>query len=202
MSSLVGQDFVSVLAVLPPEPPPEPEPYIISGRVTSTPQGSIATGGPSPSDVNETLLVLTSALRQISVLTDSDGYYRFSGLPNGTYLVTIYKFQGNRTPVNQTVVVNNANVININFTVTDLSVISGTTRLGAGTLAGVTINFTGPREGTSVSQSNGTYSILPAWPGIYTVIPEMAGYTFNPVNRTVTTSGTTLINQDFTAIPI
>lgn len=202
MLSVTDQDFVSSLALVPPEPPPEPEPYIISGRVTSTPQGTIATGGPSLSDVNQILLSVTGALRQMSVLTDNDGYYQFSGLPNGSYVVSIYKLQGGRVPTNQTVVINNANVVNVNFAVTDVPVISGTIRLAGAGMENVTINFSGPRIGASVSLANGTYSITPAWPGTYTVTPQMLGYTFTPTSRTVNTVTGTMTAQDFTATPV
>jgi hypothetical protein len=77
--------------------------------------------------------------------------------------------------------------------------ISGRVSFGRGFLSGVTMTLTGAAGGTTVTDSLGNYSFTGLGSGTYTVTPEKTGYSFTPVNRTVTLSGANAVNQNFAA---
>jgi hypothetical protein len=84
-----------------------------------------------------------------------------------------------------------ANQINKNFVATKAYTISGTVKLGAAGLSGVTVKLTSPTPAgfttrTTTTSSNGTYSFtnVPANRD-YTLTPTKTGYQFTPVNKTL-----------------
>gem|GEM_PF-539920 len=79
--------------------------------------------------------------------------------------------------------------------------VSGRVTLNGSGLAGVTVSLQGTSF-TTVTGSDGTYS-LPGVPNaLYTVVPSLAGYTFAPANRSIPDSNGNVIGQDFTATAI
>ena len=81
--------------------------------------------------------------------------------------------------------------------------ISGTVALsGGGVLQGVTITLSGTSSGTATTDASGNYSFIDLVNGSYTVIPSLAGYTFNPISQALTVNGAnaTAINFIATAI--
>jgi carboxypeptidase family protein len=82
-------------------------PSTISGTITPTAGGSGAT-------------VTLSGAAAATTTTDGSGNYAFSGLANGTYMVTPTNCGYSFTPVSQNVTVNGANQTSVNFTATPL----------------------------------------------------------------------------------
>jgi len=140
-----------------------------------------------------------------SVTTDISGNYSFTGLANGTYILTPsspsstgYIFD----PVSTVVVVSGADAFT-NFAVTATGgaltySISGT--VSGAVQAGVLITLSGSTTGTTITDASGNYSFWNlANGGTYTVTPSLAGYTFLPANYSITLSGADSTGNDFTS---
>jgi len=81
------------------------------------------------------------------------------------------------------------------------SIISGTITTGGNPLSGVTVSLSGAGTGITTTNTSGYYRFAGLSDGIYTVTPELTGYTFTPSSRSVTISGTDVTGQDFEATP-
>jgi len=66
-------------------------------------------------------------------------------------------------------------------------------------LSGVTINLTGAATASTTTDGIGNYTVTGLANGGYTVTPTRTGYTFTPVNRSVTISGANVTGRNFTA---
>jgi hypothetical protein len=64
-------------------------------------------------------------------------------------------------------------------------------------LLGVTINLTGAATGSTTTDVNGNYSFTALPTGSYTVVPSLAGNTFNPASTAVTISGGNVTVSNF-----
>jgi hypothetical protein len=107
--------------------------FTISGTVSGTTVGGITISLSGP---------LNAATQ-----TDSSGRYNFAGLPNGSYSVSAYKAGEVLSPPSQSVTVSGANVTNINFTSSPISIASITitpTEVLGGTNATATVTLSGP----------------------------------------------------------
>jgi hypothetical protein len=80
--------------------------YSISGTVTL--------GGSAMPDV----AVITEGVINTETMTDSNGFYRLTGLPNSTYTVRLYKANYTFTPSILTVKISSSDQVNQNFTAT------------------------------------------------------------------------------------
>jgi len=157
--------------------------------------GTITSGGVGLSGV-------TVTAGSASDVTSSDGTYTISGLANGTYTVTPSLSGYTFTPVNRSVTGSNADVTGVNFIAVDLSStysISGTITVSSTGLSGVTVMA---GSAWAITLENGTYTIYGLANGTYTVTPTLSGYTFSPVNRTVTVSGANVTGKDFSATAV
>ena len=77
--------------------------------------------------------------------------------------------------------------------------VSGTIATSGGTgINGVTVS-TGSTS--TVTNSTGAYTLTGLANGTYTLTPSLSGYTFSPVNRSVTVSGANVTAQNFTGTP-
>ncbi len=77
--------------------------------------------------------------------------------------------------------------------------ISGTiTTAASAGISGVTVSNGSTSATTS---STGAYMLSGVANGTYTLTPSLSGYTFSPVNRSVTVSGANVTAQDFTGTP-
>lgn len=165
-----------------PSPPPA-QTYAISGTIT----GAAA------------VTVTLSGAAAASTTTDASGNFTFTGLANGSYVVTPSKAGFAFSPVSTAVTVNGANVPGTSFTATAAPVtysIAGTVT-GA---TGVTVTLSGPASGTVTT--SGAFSFAAVAPGTYTVTPSKAGYTFTPPSAQVTLTGANVSNVDFAAAPV
>jgi len=91
----------------------------INFTAASAPTWSIS-GAISPSALGAGAMVSLSGPASATTAADTSGSYSFTGLLNGTYMVTPNKSGVTFTPGNQTVIVNGSNAVGINFTAQSL----------------------------------------------------------------------------------
>ena len=65
--------------------------------------------------------------------------------------------------------------------------------------SGVTITLSGASSASTNTGSGGSYSFAGLSNGTYTIAPTKTGYTFSPINRSVTVSNANITGQNFTA---
>lgn len=141
--------------------------------------------------------VVLSGSVNAAITTDSSGNYSFSGVPNGSYVVTPGAIGYVINPSSQNVTVNGANVSSVNFTGSSLSYsISGVITGGAG----VTVTLAGAANATTTADSSGSYSFGGLVNGSYTITPSHVGLVFSPASLAVTVFGANLTNANL-AVP-
>ena len=150
---------------------------------------------------NGTTLTL-SGVSTASANADSSGNYTFTGLANGTYVVSPSHAGYTYAPATQAVTVNGANVAGVNFMATSQQTfsISGTISPITGG-AGATVTLSGPAAATTTSSSSGTYTFTGLVSGSYTVIPTSRGFSCTPASQQVTLSAANVTAINFTATP-
>lgn len=155
--------------------------YSISGTVS----GNVSAG---------VIMALTGSGSTMMV-TASNGTYSFTGLPNGTYIVTPSAAGNTFNPGSTTVTVNNANVSGQNFTSTAIAAgvapitISGQVTGAWVDQVPITISNGG---GTVTTNATGNYSSATLAGGTsYTLTPSLPGYNFSPASAVVSASTTT-----------
>jgi hypothetical protein len=134
-----------------------------------------------------------------TTIADATGSYTFSGLGNGTYIVTPSQAGVFLAPLTQTVRVSGANVAGVNFVATSAPTftLSGTISppsIGSGTL----VQLQGTLRGAAYADTNGNYTFGGVPNGTYTLTPLRTGYAFTPATTTVTIKGATVPSIDFT----
>src|SRR5271166_642383 len=131
---------------------------------------------------------------------DGSGNYSFNGLANGSYTVTPSNAGSVFTPASQTLTINGAHAMNVNFaSALQTFSISGTISGPGG--AGATVNLTGASTATTTADGSGNYSFAGLANGAYTVTPNLSGYVYTPPNQTVTVSGASISSVNFTSVP-
>jgi hypothetical protein len=93
-----------------------------------------------------------------------------------------------------------ARVATFRSSIATQGVISGT--ISPATGGGATVTLSGTESATVVADANGNYSFAGLPNGSYSVTPSLNGFTFNPVSRNVSLSGTNQTAVNFTAQPI
>ncbi len=167
---------------------PSPTTYSISGTITPTAGGSNAT-----ISLSGTAVATTTA--------NSSGNYTFTGLANGTYVVTPSHTGYTFNPTSQTATINGADVTGINFTANaqaNTFSISGTITPTTGG-SGATVTLSGADPAVTTANSSGNYTFAGLANGTYTVTPSNIGYTFSPVSQSVTVNGADKAGVNFTA---
>jgi Protein of unknown function (DUF2012) len=163
--------------------------FSISGTI------SPATGG------NGATVTLSGAASAMTT-ADSSGNYTFTGLSNGGYAVTPGRAGYTFAPTSQNVSVNGASVTGVNFTATTQTgqtfSISGTISPTTGG-SGATVALSGAASATTTANSSGAYTFTGLADGVYTVAPTNTGFTFTPVNQSVTVNGANLSGVNFMA---
>jgi hypothetical protein len=199
---------------------------VVSGSYTVTPSLSGYSFTPSTrsisvSGANVTAVNFTSAIQTFSIsgvisgaggnaatvtltgtasgtaTANASGAYSFTGLVNGTYTVTPSKAGFVMSPLSQSVTVNGANQSAVNFTSTAPTFVVSGTVTGA-TVSGVTISVTGTATATATTDASGNFSVSLV-NGTYTITPTKAGFTFTPVNRSVTVNSLPVSSVNFTS---
>lgn len=169
-SNLTGIDFTAALLT-----------YRVAGKITA---GGVGVGNVSVNVGNST------------VITDASGSYSVSGLSAGSYSVqpttTGYQF----SPAARTVTVG-PDRTDTNFTAVALSQIQGRVTVNGTGVAGITVSA-GTRSATTSGSGDYTLSNVPS--GTFTVTPSGGGYTFDPLSRSVSVSGSNVSGVDFAVV--
>jgi len=165
--------------------------FSISGTISPVAGGSGAT-------------VTLSGPASATMTANSSGNYTFTGLANGAYAVTPSLTGYTFSPSTQSVTVNGANVLAVNFTaapqVGQTFSISGTISPVVGGSA-ATVLLSGAAGATTLSDNLGNYRFTSLASGAYVVTPSNTGYSFTPVNQSVIISSANVSNVNFTATP-
>jgi hypothetical protein len=178
------QGVPSIARMIRIDAPTEATGYSLSGTITASGNG---------------LSGVTVTTGSISTTTDEDGNYTFSGLAAGDYTITPNKTGYTFTPVSRSVPITTANVAEVDFTASAVTVtyrISGTVTQSGSGLSGVTM-----RAGGSITTtgSGGSYILSSLQAGTYTVTPSKSGFTFSPTNRSVQLLAGDVAGVNFTA---
>jgi hypothetical protein len=155
---------------------------IYTGTQTYSIAGTISGSGGVAATVN------LSGDATATTTADANGNYTFSGLANGNYTVTPSQFGFTFSPAAQSVSVNSAHVLGVNFTSVGQGYDITGTISGAGG-PGATVNLTGAVSATTTADANGGYSFTGLINGSYTVTPTKTGYAFTPAGQAVAISG-------------
>jgi uncharacterized protein (TIGR03437 family) len=145
--------------------------------------------------------VALSGASGATATADTSGNYTFSGLANGSYLVTPSKSGYTFSPSNQSANVNGANVSGINFAAQSISqtwAVSGTISPSS-VGSGATVTLSGASSATTIADASGNYSFSGLANATYTITPSKTGYTFTPANQSVTINSASLSGVNFTA---
>lgn len=143
--------------------------------------GAIAGPGAAGATVN------LSGSSTATMVSDSSGNFSFSGLPNGTYTLSVAATGYSYSPATQQATIQNGHVLGLTFASQATYTITGTISGGGG--ANATVNLTGTGTATVTANSLGAYSFTGLANGSYTVTPSKIGYTFTPISQGVTVSG-------------
>jgi hypothetical protein len=143
--------------------------------------------------------IALSGAKTATTTSDSFGNYSFSGLADGSYTITPSKSGFVLSPGSQTVTLNGAHNLSVNFTASQLAyVVSGTVSGGSE----ITVSLTGTTIAPVTTDASGNYS-FPAVPnGTYTVTPSGVGFAIAPASQSITVNGANLGAVNFTATAI
>lgn len=133
-------------------------------------------------------------------ITNSAGYYVFSGVPNGTYTVTPSLSGYSFTPSSKVVTINGADALNQNFTGGTSATYRIYGRIATSSGAAIpNVRVTRSGSATAVTTNSAGYYILTGVPnGTYTVTPSLSGFTFTPVSKTLAVNGADAGGHNFT----
>lgn len=170
-----------------------------SGGATSTQTAQTFTlsGTLAPASLGSGATVnLTGQMTQTTV-ADASGNYSFSGLANGSYVVTPVRAGYAFTPASQAVTIGGANASLPSFAVAAAQTfaISGTITGGAG----ATVTLSGAANAVTTADGSGNYSFAGLKNGVYAVTPSNTGYSFNPTSQSVAVNGANVTGVNFTA---
>ncbi len=183
-----GSNYWVDVVFLPEALIPPTATYTISGTI----QGTGAT-------------LALSGSKAATATTDAQGKYAFTGLAKGTYTVTPSKTGYTFTPASKQLTISSASVSGVNFTGTAVTPPQPTTYTISGTVQGssATLSLSGPKAGTTATDSTGKYTFTGLVSGTYVVSPSRTGYSFSPTTATVTvaTASVSGVNFNGSALP-
>jgi len=169
-SNLTGVDFTATSAT-----------FRIGGQVTL---GGVGVPG------------ITVSVGGADVTTDGSGKYSVTGLAPGSYTIQPTTSGYQFSPSARTVTVG-PDRTDTNFTAVALLQIQGRVTLDGTGIPGITVSA-GTRSATT--DDTGAYTIPNVPSGTYTLTPSGGGYTFDPINRSVTLSGSNVSGIDFAVV--
>jgi hypothetical protein len=145
-------------------------------------RGVVADTGGAP--IAGATVTLTGGAQPQTVVTGGDGAYSFPLVrEGGNYTLNVFRIGYDFAP--QGFNINNLDSDRvINFTGTFITFnLSGNISVGQTPLSGVTVTLSGSASGTTLTDSNGNYSIAAPKYGNYTVTPTLFGYFFAPQSQ-------------------
>ena len=138
-----------------------------------------------------------------TTISDSDGYYSFQSLYNGSYTITPSTICINHLfePTSHSLIVPDADMVGQDFVGPVLSSdLSGTvTTFDGMALPGVTVSLSDANLTTTTTDTSGFYIFTSVYVGTYDVLPSMPSYYFSPVEQKVTVCEANVTNIDFTS---
>jgi hypothetical protein len=168
-----GVDFVSAPA------------HTISGHVSG--------------DVRDGVTVTLSGAAGAETTTDGTGFYEFTGLPDGGYLLTAsldgYTFAPRPLPIDLA----GADVTTADFTSTLIPTYTVSGTISGAVLQDVTLELSGASSKTAATDATGAYVFTGLPNGSYMVIPSLGGYQFTPASRAFRIDDADVSGQDFTS---
>jgi len=176
-----------------------PQSITIEAKFKTIPVDTFAISGTVTGDIAENVFITLSGDADQIIKTDQDGNYSFQGVPHGDYTVTAtcdkYKF----SPENISVTIVDKNETNVNFSA----------ELITYSITGMILDTQGmPLEGVSISldfeentstDPNGSFSISGLPDGNYVLAPSLRGYSFSPINKSVTITDKNVDQVNFSA---
>ena len=160
---------LTIVEVLPPGGA-----YSISGSVSSLGSGAA---------------IALSGAATATTIADGFGNYAFTGLNNGSYIVTPSKTSVSFSPPSQTAAVNGASVAGLNFMASLQTWTLSGNLSPASNGAGATLTLGGASSNTATADTLGNYSFSALTNGTYSVTPSKSGYTFSPTVQSATING-------------
>jgi hypothetical protein len=170
--------------------------------------GSSATlyniSGTVSGDMGQGVTIKLSGDGSGTTTTDAGGNYSFTGIANGSYIVTPALAGYIFTSTSRAIRVSGANASAVDFTAKtsteSLYSISGIITVSDGEiLQNVTMTLSGANSGTVTTDTKGSYTFSGLANGGYTLIPSLSGFTFNPSSSTQTIGGADITGVAFTA---
>ncbi len=132
--------------------------------------------------------------------TDASGNYTFTGLDNGSYAITPDRTGFTFSPVSSPQTISGASISSVNFTSTTVTYsVSGRVTLTGTGLSGVTMTLTGTNTDNATTDATGNYTFANLVNGNYTITPSRTGYSFSPVDNSLTVNGADISGVNFTA---
>jgi uncharacterized repeat protein (TIGR01451 family) len=163
------------------------------GGTTFSISGTVTGGG------GATVALTKSGTPIATVTADTNGAYTFSGVANGTYVVTPTESGFTISPASQSAPVSGANVTVPNFTATAQTYSISGTISPAASGSGATVALSGTATAPATADTNGNYTFTGLANGSYAVTPTKSGFTFAPATQNVTVSGANPPAVNFTA---
>jgi hypothetical protein len=153
-------------------------------------------------DVLAGVKVTLSGASAAETTTDGTGYYEFTDLPDGGYLLTAsldgYTFDPRPLPIDLA----GADVTTADFTSTLIPTYTVSGTISGAVVDGVTVQLSGASSKTTTTDGTGTYVFTDLPNGSYMVIPTLGGYAFDPASRAFRIDDADVTAQDFTsAVP-
>jgi hypothetical protein len=169
----------------------------------TTPVQSFTVSGTIGTTAGSGTTVALSGTVAMSTTANGSGAYSFTGLGNGTYIVTPSHQGYTFSPSTQQATVSGSDVSGINFTATAQTIltytISGTiTPISAGN--GATVILNGAAGATTTANGSGSHSFTGLSNGTYTVSPNLSGFVFSPTQKSLTLNGSNVTGDDFAGV--
>jgi hypothetical protein len=157
-------------------------------------------------DIGQGVTITLSGDGSGTTTTDAGGNYSFTGIANGSYIVTPTLAGYIFTSTSRAIRVSGANATAVDFTSTksadSLYSISGivtNSDNNGEALHNVTMTLSGANSGTVTTATNGSYTFSGLANGGYTLIPSLSGYVFKPSSSSQTIDGKNITGLNFTA---
>ena len=160
------------------------------------PGGAFGISG-SVSTLGSGAAIALSGAANAATIADGSGNYSFTGLNNGSYIVTPSKASVSFSPPSQTAAINGASVSGLNF-MASLQTWSLSGNLSpAASGSGATLTLGGASSNTATADTSGNYSFAALTNGTYSVTPSKSGYTFNPTVQSAIINGANVAGINF-----
>jgi hypothetical protein len=140
--------------------------------------------------------VALSGQATATTTTSPSGNYSFGGIANGTYTVTPSSSGFSFSPANQTVTINGAHNLTVNFATTQPTYVVSGAVSGA---PGITVSLAGATTISTVADASGNFSFATVPNGTYTITPSAPGIVVTPGSQNITVNGANLGGVNFTA---